>query len=102
MPARRGKADKKKRPPAQRKAQKLGGDYLAGVGDCEGGGAAGVTGCDFVVEGLTPDRTDFAPPERAAKTDKVIEVIMNRTVDHVVALERAVAAPRGPNAVWLP
>lgn len=102
MPVRQEEPDQKKRPSAERKARKLGGDYLAGVGDCAGGGATGATGCDFVVEGFTPDRTDLAPPERAAKTDKVIEVIMKRTVDHVVALERAVAAPRGPNAVWLP
>ena len=27
---------------------------------------------------------------------------MNTTADHVVARERAVAAPRGPKAVWLP
>ncbi len=27
---------------------------------------------------------------------------MKSTADQVVALERAVAAPRGPNAVWLP
>jgi hypothetical protein len=27
---------------------------------------------------------------------------MNMTAHHVVALERTLAAPRGPNAVWLP
>ncbi len=27
---------------------------------------------------------------------------MNKIADQVVARERAVAAPRGPNAVWLP
>jgi hypothetical protein len=37
-----------------------------------------------------------------AYIDKVIEVIMNATADHVVALESALAAPRGPKAVWLP
>ena len=31
-----------------------------------------------------------------------MEVIMNATADQVVALESALAAPRGPNAVWLP
>ena len=35
-------------------------------------------------------------------TAKVMEVTMNTTADHVVALESALAAPRGPNAVWLP
>jgi len=34
--------------------------------------------------------------------DNVMEVIMKATADQVVALERALAAPRGPNAVWLP
>jgi len=34
--------------------------------------------------------------------DSVMEVTMKATADHVVALERALAAPRGPNAVWLP
>src|SRR3984893_5062387 len=31
-----------------------------------------------------------------------IEVSMNMIAHHVVAFERNVAAPRGPNAVWLP
>jgi len=31
-----------------------------------------------------------------------MEVIINATADHVVALESALAAPRGPKAVWLP
>jgi hypothetical protein len=31
-----------------------------------------------------------------------MEVIMNATADQVVALESALAAPRGPKAVWLP
>ena len=34
--------------------------------------------------------------------ESVIEVNMKMTVDQVVALERTVAEPRGPNAVWLP
>ena len=56
------------------------------------------TGCD-----LTPDRTDVGTPLRlVAYTANVIEVIMKATADHVVALESALAAPRGPNAVWLP
>ena len=41
-------------------------------------------------------------PRRDAKTDNVIDVIMNNTADQVVAFDRALAAPRGPNAVWLP
>jgi len=31
-----------------------------------------------------------------------MDVSMNMIAHHVVALERNVAAPRGPNAVWLP
>src|ERR1700688_1493821 len=31
-----------------------------------------------------------------------MEVTINATADQVVALESALAAPRGPNAVWLP
>src|SRR5437899_3094960 len=34
--------------------------------------------------------------------DSVIEVSMKATADQVVALDSALAAPRGPNAVWLP
>ena len=34
--------------------------------------------------------------------DSVIEVTMKITADQVVALESALAAPRGPKAVWLP
>ncbi len=37
-----------------------------------------------------------------AYTESAIEVIMNATADQVVILERALAAPRGPKAVWLP
>lgn len=41
-------------------------------------------------------------PVGARFTDSTSEVIMNTTAHHVVARERKVAAPRGPNAVWLP
>ena len=34
--------------------------------------------------------------------ESVIEVNIKMTVDQVVALDSAVAAPRGPKAVWLP
>ena len=39
---------------------------------------------------------------REAYTDSVIDVTMNATADQVVAFDNALAAPRGPNAVWLP
>ena len=41
-------------------------------------------------------------PVGARFTESVSEVIMNTIAHHVVARERKVAAPRGPNAVWLP
>jgi len=69
---------------------------LAGAG-CD----AGAAGWDVVCEGFSPDSTDFevGPLRRMAKIERVIEVTMKRTADHVVAFDRAVAAPRGPNAV---
>ena len=81
--------------------------FCVGAG-CEAGaagGCAGVAGCEDAGEALTPESTEFAgdtPLRRTAKIERVIEVIMKRTADQVVALDRAVAAPRGPNAVWLP
>lgn len=77
------------------------GDYFFCAGGLAGaGGGAGcvLTGCD-----LTPCKTE---PDAAvcllAYTARVMEVTMNATADQVVARERALAAPRGPNAVWLP
>ena len=57
-----------------------------------------------MVEDFTPESTEplVADPARDARIDSVIDVTMNRIADQVVALERAVAAPRGPKAVWLP
>jgi hypothetical protein len=68
-----------------------------GAGFCAGG-----AGWDFVSEDFTPCSTDFGPPLRVAKIESVSEVTIKMIADQVVALERAVAAPRGPNAVWLP
>jgi len=81
-------------------------DYFAGAG-CDGGVAGACAGgFELVEEPFTPERTDpepgVVPLCRTAKIDSVIEVSMNNTADQVVAFERAVAAPRGPNAVWLP
>ena len=67
---------------------------------CGGTGAgAGLAGCDLLCDGLKPCSTDFGPVCRDAITDSVIEVIMKVIADQVVALDNAVAAPRGPNAV---
>lgn len=59
-------------------------------------------GCDFVCVGLTPESTEVGPVRRAAKIDRVIDVTMKIIADQVVARESTEAAPRGPNAVWLP
>ena len=66
------------------------------------GGVAGFTGCVLAGAALTPCSTEFETPRREANTESVIEVTINMTADHVVARDKAVAAPRGPKAVWLP
>lgn len=68
------------------------------------GGAedAGAIGCEFVFVVFTPVSTDVGPDRRAAEMERVIDVSMKMTADHVVARDRTDAAPRGPNAVWLP
>jgi len=63
---------------------------------------AGVAGCDFVWVVFTPEKTDVGPECRAAEIESRIDVTIKMTADQVVARERAEAAPRGPNAVWLP
>jgi len=70
---------------------------------CGAGGGFGCgAGWDFVVPAFSPERTDAGPVLCAAKIDSVIDVIMKMIADSVVAFVNAVAAPRGPNAVWLP
>lgn len=79
--------------------------FCVGAGVCgalPGAAGTGVTGCDLVCVVFTPDSTEFEPVRRAAKIESVIEVTIKMMADHVVALERTDAAPRGPNAVWLP
>ena len=78
----------------------VGAWFCGTVGGVEG--LAGVAGCDFVCDGLTPESTDVGPVRRAAKIESVIDVSMKMIADQVVARERTEAAPRGPNAVWLP
>src|SRR5271154_6321544 len=76
----------------------VGAWFCGTVGGADG---AGVTGFDFVCVCvcLTPENTDVGPVRRAAKIDNVIDVSMKIIADHVVARERAEAAPRGPKAV---
>jgi len=64
---------------------------LAGVG-------AGVAGCVLTGADFTPCNTDLGPPCLIALMESVTEVSMKRTAEMVVALESAVAAPRGPKA----
>ena len=78
----------------------VGAWFCGTVGGAEG--EDGVAGCDFVWVDFTPESTDVGPVRRAAKIDSVIDVSMKIIADHVVARERTEAAPRGPNAVWLP
>ncbi len=59
----------------------------------------------FVVEvedEFIPCNTEFVPDLRCARIDSEIEVTMKMIADQVVARDKAVAAPRGPKAVWLP
>ena len=67
-------------------------------------GVAGGVGCVFTGADFTPCNTEFefGPPCLMALMESVIDVSMKATADQVVALESALAAPRGPNAVWLP
>jgi hypothetical protein len=71
-------------------------------GTVGGAAGAGVAGCDLVVAGFTPENTEVGPVFRAAIIDSVIDVSMKMIADQVVARESTDAAPRGPNAVWLP
>ncbi len=60
---------------------------------------AGAAGCVLLVAGFKPCSTELDPLPREAMIESVMEVIMKITVDQVVALDKAVAAPRGPKAV---
>src|SRR5208282_1120262 len=69
---------------------------------CVGGVAGFGAGCVLTGSDLIPCSTELGPPCLVAYIDRVMEVSMKATADQVVALESAVAAPRGPKAVWLP
>jgi hypothetical protein len=71
-------------------------------GTVGGATGAGVAGFEFVCVGFTPESTELGPDLRAAEIESVIDVSMKIIADHVVARESTEAAPRGPNAVWLP
>src|SRR6185437_5282171 len=90
----------KRKPSVRRARSNLENSYFcAGAAGC----CAGFTGCVFVVSLLTFESTEVDCPERrTTKMESVIEVTMKITADQVVAFDKALAAPRGPKAVWLP
>ena len=73
---------------------------VAGVGAA----GAGITGAGGF--GVFENCCSTERPEAAAvefwRMVMAIDVSINMIAHHVVAFERNVAAPRGPNAVWLP
>jgi hypothetical protein len=73
--------------------------FFAGAG----GGVPGVTPTAGLDAFFCFRSNDADPPAfRVAKIDKDMEVSMNTIAEIVVALERRVADPRGPNAVCEP
>ena len=64
--------------------------------------AAGATGAEVCFSGLRFRIELPAPLPRVATIDSDIEVSMKMIAEIVVALERSVAEPRGPNAVCEP
>ena len=88
-------------------------DCGCGVDDCDCGaaGSAGVAGTGLAGVGFVAAGAGFEnfckidPPcstLRSTRTTIAIAHTMNITAHHVVACESTEAAPRGPNAVWLP
>jgi hypothetical protein len=79
----------------------------AGAGFDAGAGAGGFDCAGVVFAGagavvcsrIEPIEAAFGP---ARFTARAMEVIMKKMAHQVVARDRKVAAPRGPNAVWLP
>lgn len=77
---------------------------VAGATGVVAGVVAGL-GAGFVLAGLETFWRTEPPPctiARSARNTNAIAHNMNMTADHVVMRESTFAAPRGPNAVWLP
>ena len=83
--------------------------------DCAGAGVAGAGVAGAAGAGGAAGAACFDVFENCCKMERPVdaaivfwcivramEVSMNMMAHHVVALVRNVAAPRGPNAVWLP
>ena len=66
-------------------------------------GAAGVVAAGFGAGFETFSRMELpAPTALSVRRTMAMAHSINMTAHHVVALERTLAAPRGPKAVWLP
>ena len=70
----------------------------------EGAGAGGiVTGAGFGAGCETFSRIELPAPTALSVRRTIAKAhTMNMMAHQVVAFERTLAAPRGPNAVWLP
>ena len=89
--------------------------YFDGAGAGVAGAGAAGAGADAGATGDGTAGADFGVFENCCNTElpkgaavefwcmvNAMDVSMNMMAHHVVAFERNVAAPRGPNAVWLP
>jgi hypothetical protein len=72
-----------------------------GIAGAAGAGVAGAAGL-AVFENCCKTELPEAAAVEFWRMVMAIDVSINMIAHHVVALERNVAAPRGPNAVWLP
>src|SRR5215467_16029102 len=81
-------------------------DDCGGAAGCAGVAGVGLAGAGFVAAGAGFENfCKIEPPcstLRSTRTTIAIAHTMNITAHHVVACESTEAAPRGPNAVWLP
>src|SRR6516164_10795803 len=81
-------------------------DDCGGTAGCAGVAGVGLAGAGFVVAGAGFENfCKIEPPcstLRSTRTTIAIAHTMNITAHQVVAWESTEAAPRGPNAVWLP
>jgi len=76
--------------------------FWVGFAGATGVGVPGVAGFDCAGADFSFCSTEAGPPCLMALIDSVIEVNIKRTAEIVVARDSVVAAPRGPNAAWLP
>src|SRR6267378_5403513 len=78
-------------------------EVAGGVTGLVAGVVAGVTGTGFGAGCEIFSRNELpCPTALSVRSTIAIAQSMNMMAHHVVALERTLAAPRGPKAVWLP